>query len=667
MADHLNEQMEPLPGYRLLERLGSGGFGEVWKTTAPGGLLKAMKFVHGALDLQKGSAAQEFKSLQRIKDLHHPFLLSLERIDIIDDQLVIVMELADRNLQDRLVECQGQGLPGIPREELLRYMAEAAEALDLLNQEHQIQHMDIKPQNLFLIRKHIKVADFGLAKDLEGTQATLSSGITPTYAAPETFESVVSHHCDQYSLAIVYQELLTGQRPFNGKNARQLLLQHVSMPPDVSALPEADRPIVARALAKKPGERFPTCLEFVRALPRQAELPVAEAAPVEETVPAAPQQATSSPALTAEAEVNEEMPASAASSTETPKRRPADRPPRTKKKKASQPKDEAKVACPRCGAPAPDGKAFEFCPACGFVPGLDTQEKKGLWRLLPRVPWYWVLGTGIVTIIGMAVAGHLTLPGESETRAVWGLGQCAAGVVLLFVAQLWAVVMVATEVAGIGIREVIMPTIRVWWATIQRLPVTRWPIYLSVWGLLFAACGLFVGDMMYWNRLQAAQKARQEAPRATVSPVEQEARKEERRTIAVIEERVRQLPPPLPAPEGETKPTVQCVAIGYVPTEDGSSIRGVLMATVRDGKLVQTDVVDQGFSTEDRSDLLRRFQKLERSYPPSWWKGSAPEGIVWVNADSRKAVVCEVECKKVDEKDGRPIEPRYKRLLREEP
>ena len=121
------------------------------------------------------------------------------------------MELADRNLWDRFRECRDQGLPGIPREELLRYMEEAAEVLDLMNDEYQLQHLDIKPQNLFLVHNHVKVADFGLVKDLEGMTASVTGGVTPVYAAPETFDGWVSRFCDQYSLAIVYQELLTGQ------------------------------------------------------------------------------------------------------------------------------------------------------------------------------------------------------------------------------------------------------------------------------------------------------------------------------------------------------------------------------------------------------------------------------------------------------------------------
>lgn len=260
---------EPIPGYRLIERLGRGGYGEVWKCEAPGGIFKAIKFVYGDMEGfgDAGQAAeQEYKSLNRVKTIRHPYILSLERFDIIDGQLLIVMELADRNMWDRFNECVVQGKVGIPREELLRYMDEAAEALDLMNGHYTIQHLDIKPQNLFLVHQHIKVADFGLAKDLEGAKAAITGGVTPTYAPPETFEGWVSRHSDQYSLAIVYQEMLTGRRPFNGTNTKQLILQHLTAEPDLGSLRGSEREAIAKALSKIPTDRFATCTEFVKAL-----------------------------------------------------------------------------------------------------------------------------------------------------------------------------------------------------------------------------------------------------------------------------------------------------------------------------------------------------------------------------------------------------------------
>ncbi|MBP3960405.1 protein kinase [Gemmata sp. G18] len=261
---------EPLPGYRLIEPIGTGGFGEVWKCVAPGGIHKAIKFVYGnlnALDGDDARAVQELKALERVKQVRHPFVVSIEQIQDVGGELVIVMELADRNLHECLVEYQSAGRPGIPRDILLGFLDDAAIGLDHLIEKHNLQHLDVKPRNLFMVADRVKVADFGLVKQLERSSSSgLMGGVTPIYAAPETFQNKISKHSDQYSLAIVYVELLTGKRPFPGKNIRQLALQHMSEPPDLSMLPEGDQPVVARALAKNPDERWPSCTAFVRAL-----------------------------------------------------------------------------------------------------------------------------------------------------------------------------------------------------------------------------------------------------------------------------------------------------------------------------------------------------------------------------------------------------------------
>src|SRR6476646_5202712 len=90
---------EPLPGYKLLEPLGRGGFGEVWRCEAPGGLLKAVKFV--APSTSGNALRQELAAFEQIKAIRHPFLLTLERVELVNDELVMVMELADCQLQDR--------------------------------------------------------------------------------------------------------------------------------------------------------------------------------------------------------------------------------------------------------------------------------------------------------------------------------------------------------------------------------------------------------------------------------------------------------------------------------------------------------------------------------------------------------------------------------------
>jgi serine/threonine protein kinase len=260
---------EPIPGYRLLQPLGQGGFGEVWKCEAPGGLFKAIKFV-GQGEAGASLADQELAALQRVKTIRHPFLLSLDRVEVIDGTLLIIMELADRSLHALHADFRQRNEPGIPREDLLAYLLETAEALDTMNFEHGLQHLDVKPHNLFLVSNHIKVADFGLVHSLGESNGELAprrqGGSTPLYASPEILRGTISRQSDQYSLAIVYQQLLTSTVPFWDEKVSQLVMKHLSAEPELAALPVADRPVVSRALAKRPEDRFPSCIEMVQAL-----------------------------------------------------------------------------------------------------------------------------------------------------------------------------------------------------------------------------------------------------------------------------------------------------------------------------------------------------------------------------------------------------------------
>jgi serine/threonine protein kinase len=259
----LKPNTEPIPGYQVTERLGTGGYGEVWKAEAPGGLQKAIKFIYGYLSDEK--ATRELKALQRIKEIRHPFLLSLERIEIVDGQLLIVTELADASLKDRFQACLDAGMVAIPREELLAYLRDAADALDFLS-ENTLQHLDVKPENLLLVGGRMKVADFGLLKEITDRTCSMMGGMTPVYAAPELFDGRPSATSDQYSLAIVYQEMLTAALPFPGTTAAQLASQHLHSRPRLESLPQSDIEIIAKALSKNPQERFSSCRELIDSL-----------------------------------------------------------------------------------------------------------------------------------------------------------------------------------------------------------------------------------------------------------------------------------------------------------------------------------------------------------------------------------------------------------------
>lgn len=271
-----------LADYQLQDKLGSGGYGEVWRAIGPGGLPKAVKILYGQRHGEHAEA--EMKALERMRHLRHPFLLNIERIEVVDSKLIVVTELADGNLTDRFATCRQEGKQGIPRDELLGYLRDSADALDFMSEQHGLQHLDIKPDNILLQGNHAKVGDFGLAKDLNATNVSLVNGFTPLYAAPELFEGRPGRATDQYSLAIVYQAMLTGKPPFSGRTAAQLTAQHLRSQPDLSELQPIDRPVIARALSKNTNSRFDNCRQFIDELVRRKHSRVSRGVSVNATL-----------------------------------------------------------------------------------------------------------------------------------------------------------------------------------------------------------------------------------------------------------------------------------------------------------------------------------------------------------------------------------------------
>jgi serine/threonine protein kinase len=270
---------EPVPGYLLVKCLGQGGFGEVWQALGPGGFPVALKLIRlGA------PGAVELRSLELMKQVRHPNLLGLFGAWQCHGLLVVAMELAEGTLQDRLAGALADGLPGIPAAELLEYMADAARGLDYLNAPrpqdgypHGVMHRDVKPANLLLVGGCVKVGDFGLAKLLIQTLASNTGSMSLAYAAPECFQGQLSAWSDQYSLGVTYCQLRCNRLPFGG-TPQEMMLGHVMNPPELGWLPEGERAVVARALAKEPPARWPDCRAFVKAL-RDANETIEELAP----------------------------------------------------------------------------------------------------------------------------------------------------------------------------------------------------------------------------------------------------------------------------------------------------------------------------------------------------------------------------------------------------
>ncbi len=269
----LRTDAEPLPGYRLRDRRGTGGFGEVWEAVNPQGQPIALKFM--ALEQQGKSrgTAKEIRAIQNIQKLYHPNITYIHAVWSIHDAIVIAMDLADRSLQDLLLDYKAQGQEGLPLDELLGYMAQAAEVLDFLNhRQHPIdgrlvsvQHCDVKPSNFLLFGSTLRIADFGLSKVLTTPRREIHPSGTICYSPPEVYKHTLTERSDQYALAVTYCVLRTGQAPFTylpPSFSEAVMLPQV----DLRLLTDDEQRVIERSMALAPGDRWPNCVTLVQEL-----------------------------------------------------------------------------------------------------------------------------------------------------------------------------------------------------------------------------------------------------------------------------------------------------------------------------------------------------------------------------------------------------------------
>ncbi len=133
--------------------------------------------------------------------------------------------------------------------------------------DHGIVHRDLKPGNIFCDEGMVKLGDYGLSKFISCSRRsghTESVG-TVHYMAPEIANGRYGKEIDIYALGVILYEMLTGRVPFEGESVGEVLMKHLTTPPDVSMLAEPFRGVVARALEKDPAKRFASVPEMLSA------------------------------------------------------------------------------------------------------------------------------------------------------------------------------------------------------------------------------------------------------------------------------------------------------------------------------------------------------------------------------------------------------------------
>jgi serine/threonine protein kinase len=256
------EALPLLEGFEFLECQTQTALLEVWKARDPKELLKSVKIITG-MARQHVLTDEELKLASHLKFIRHPSLVPIEAIEIDQGRFIVVAPFAEATLRDRYRSCLLKGKPGVPREELLEILRIAAEAIDYLDRQEGLHHLSLTPDSIAFWGNKCFLTDFGLVE-----LAWLPAGqpLDPhhlRYAAPEVFDNEFTTASDQYSLAIIFSEMLTGHLPNRGTSLKQIRENRATGHLDLQLLPVRDQRALVRAMAPDPHARFASCTEFM--------------------------------------------------------------------------------------------------------------------------------------------------------------------------------------------------------------------------------------------------------------------------------------------------------------------------------------------------------------------------------------------------------------------
>jgi serine/threonine protein kinase/Tol biopolymer transport system component len=264
-------------GYTVVRELGSGGMGAVYLVRHPRlPRLDALKLLRRELSGDPDFAQRFLQEADVVARLAHRNIVAVLDRGEDDGQLWLTMQYVEgTDAETALAEAGGR----LPPERAVHIVGEVGTALDAAHRQ-QLVHRDVKPANILLRagddgeREQVFLTDFGIAKSLDGTKALTRTGMvlaTFDYASPEQIESrPLDGRSDLYSLGCVLHRLLTGSVPFPGQSLIAAFHGHMSLPPPrptalVPGLPAELDDVVARAMAKRPDDRFGSGRELAAA------------------------------------------------------------------------------------------------------------------------------------------------------------------------------------------------------------------------------------------------------------------------------------------------------------------------------------------------------------------------------------------------------------------
>jgi serine/threonine-protein kinase len=291
-----NLENAKLGKFEIRAEIGRGGMGIVYRGYDP--LLErhvAIKVLAPHLVWENEFVERFLREARSAARLRHPNIVTIYDVGHEAGWYYFVMEFVEGQTLTDLIRQRGP----LPATDALAILLPLAQALDYAHQRGGLVHRDIKPSNIIMTPDgQVVLTDFGIAQAAQETRLTATGSIvgTPEYMAPEQARGLgVDGRTDQYSLAVVAYELLSGKVPFQADTTLALLFKITQEPPPSISqmrpdLPKGMESVLNAALAKNPADRYPTVTAFIETLGRAiAGRPVPATGPTAGAARAAPQ------------------------------------------------------------------------------------------------------------------------------------------------------------------------------------------------------------------------------------------------------------------------------------------------------------------------------------------------------------------------------------------